>query len=791
MGYWLVAVVALLVGEYYSNVEGFSLNNQLRLLLFSVLLYPCYVISTAVYDLDPRDRFLSDTQRRNFVDWYFKGPVNTTWVITIFFCWILMPLIIWLASDRFPVLMEIYLSIDIFLVLYFILLLLFHGYYAFWLLRKRDDRGLLRVRYETFIPVLIIAFSFFVGATSDRKTFHISLCLFPIIIFAFLFSLHIWEKKRVRDKRGRIGPIMFTKIIVLFLIGMPLAMFWLMAIVPGIPDGARKWVSTLAVALNVGLYISLFDLWRLTGIVKKRRKIQKDFSIHDLVPGPKSPQNYYNATLVSHAVAIILLPLMFLFGDFGLPFILMAIIHAILAFRIWYKEGNPPDWVIRWKIWRLVYGFGFFILVGLDVFLRRHLKGFVSDAYPSSLSGISASLFVAVLVAFLATPFVQYFTESTGTSKKGSNESRPRSLRQIIKGFFHLPKPSAVFRQAAVLSGMLFILVDFFYEFASSKSWAITSKASLIFWIYAGETILFSAIAFFIEHKDDKSGGRRKNVEKAVSTGILIVGILQTLRIITGLVIFLGVAAVGVVSGFDGLQSTWIGIAVALVAMASFAINDYYDWRKDVINAPHRAVPRGRLTPRQTLCIGLTALIAGTVIGFKVVMGVGLVLFLVGAIGGALYNELVRRLPEWKVAFTAAMCALIVFFDVAAFGLPNRYLLIGVACLVFVGGRELLMDVRDVVGDRAVGMRTLAVRIGDSRVEVLGFSLLLLSLITMGLFCNLAGGGMIRWFLVGIYGATIIGTAGVWFFAQWQKRRWIAIEVLKLSILSGIGVMIL
>jgi 4-hydroxybenzoate polyprenyltransferase len=186
----------------------------------------------------------------------------------------------------------------------------------------------------------------------------------------------------------------------------------------------------------------------------------------------------------------------------------------------------------------------------------------------------------------------------------------------------------------------------------------------------------------------------------------------------------------------------------------------------------------------------LGALIVGIVIGLRVATGSSLVLFLAGAIGGALYNEVVRRLPLWKGVMTAALCGLIVFFDVVAFDLPIRFLWIGCTCVVFVAGRELLMDVKDRGGDAKVGMETIAVRWGDARVAVLGFVLLAVSLLPLTAFVAFGGGGLTQWSVLGAYGVVIGIAFLVWFRAPWVRRRWIAVEVLKAAMLTGIAVMI-
>ena len=778
-GYWLVALAALVAGGYYQS-ESFSWNETLALFLFSVTLFPCYVIYAGVYDKAPQLRFHNPTEtprNESFTSRYLRGVSNNAWIVSAILCWFVLPSSVWALGGRWPELANAFDAIPRSRWLYCLLLLALHTYYAFWVLRRSDDVHMARVRTEVLIPVLIVAFAFFTAATVFDKQFSRVLFGPPIAVFLFFAAIHFVELWRTAKGGPGILGRAFTLPSGALILGIPVLTSALGRLVVPAPV-ARVWAGSLMVALFVGLYLSLFELWRLVGKVNERRD-----QVPALFPNDRTSKNYYDAILVSHAVAVTALPLMFLFGNLGSLFIVFATAHASAALVVWYRSGSPqiryPDgW--QWK--RVAFGFVFFMVLALGVLERQLARGTgVGDWYPTNWSGVSASLFVALLFAFLATPFVQYFTEST------SGATRARNFGTIIRQFFILTSKEAVFRQAAVLCGALFIAANFFYEVARSGGWSISGKASVVFWVYAAGTAMFSVLAFFFERGRGKDGSTAKDIP----VSLILLGALQTLRMTTGGIVLLGVTTVGLAWGAPIALSVQLGLAVALVAMSSFALNDYYDWEKDSINAPHRAVPRGRLTPRRALFIGLATFVTGLIVGMRVIEGLGLLLFLAGAAGGALYNEFVRCFPRLKGVITAALCSLIVLFDMVAFTLPARFAWLSFACLIFVAGRELLMDVRDRGGDAAHGVRTLAVVWGDKRAVSLGFALLGVSFLPMKFFVEGSENSAAAWAIIAVYGATIGVSVGIWFLGPWTRRRWIAIESLKGAMIAAITAMIL
>jgi 4-hydroxybenzoate polyprenyltransferase len=340
---------------------------------------------------------------------------------------------------------------------------------------------------------------------------------------------------------------------------------------------------------------------------------------------------------------------------------------------------------------------------------------------------------------------------------------------------------------------------DLLYEVVQKRAPGTAARASIAFWLYAALTVVLSAIALFAEPEPDAMSSHQEPVTPPLSASsqsgvsrlhrmwLVLIGVLQAVRIVTALIVVAGIISIGIATGAPVWSSVRLAVAVALAAMASFALNDYYDQERDIINAPKRAIPSGKLTESQVLFAALLLFLGAILIGAHGLSGLALLVFLTGCIGGVAYNEFVRRWPAGKGLVTAFFSSLILVFDLLAFRLPMRFFLVSVACFLFVAGRELLMDIRDLEGDRRAGLRTLATYWSEARAAYFGFSVILASLVPLCVFLAIAGGGRGAWLALVFYLAIIGAAAVVW---RHPGGRRVAIEIIKCCFIAGILVMV-
>lgn len=203
-----------------------------------------------------------------------------------------------------------------------------------------------------------------------------------------------------------------------------------------------------------------------------------------------------------------------------------------------------------------------------------------------------------------------------------------------------------------------------------------------------------------------------------------VIGILLIIRAFTSALIALAVFLPLYWAGISAIESLYSSIPFFCAAAGGFAINDYYDLPKDRINKPYRAIPSGKIRPRMALLFGVALIVAASLISLFVYRSrVQLFLYLISIVGVGLYNLAVKYLSLSKTVLTAAISVLPLLYVTTTLLYPSIYLLIPTAGVFFLIGRELLMDVRDINGDRLSRMRTLPMVIGPRTTARIAFFL--------------------------------------------------------------------
>jgi geranylgeranylglycerol-phosphate geranylgeranyltransferase len=182
------------------------------------------------------------------------------------------------------------------------------------------------------------------------------------------------------------------------------------------------------------------------------------------------------------------------------------------------------------------------------------------------------------------------------------------------------------------------------------------------------------------------------------------------------------VGAVLATAHFNSLS--WLNISFGFVTgftfcAAAMVINDYYDRKIDTINEPHRPIPSGLIKPNEAL--GFVVVLC--VVGFVFAFSVSWACFLVAAISlviTATYLTVGKRngLPG---NFLVSACVAIPFIYgsfVSVNTVPLNVWLFASMAFLSNTGREITKGIVDVKGDRALGVKTLAVRFGEKAAAV-------------------------------------------------------------------------
>lgn len=212
----------------------------------------------------------------------------------------------------------------------------------------------------------------------------------------------------------------------------------------------------------------------------------------------------------------------------------------------------------------------------------------------------------------------------------------------------------------------------------------------------------------------------------------------------------------------------WLTVGLAMVAVgfavgSSNVFNDILDLEADRINVPDRPLPSGRVSTRAALAwcssLALVAVLAA------VPLGVAHALTVVAVLGvSAWYSTQLKRILIVGPLVVSALLALaLVFGATVGTSLPPAVWVGAAEIGVFTFGRETLKGVRDVEGDRSVGVATVA-SVWGPRAAVVVFAVCCGIVITVSAMAGSAAHFAVMTLLVGLPG--VIG-AVVW----WDSDR--------------------
>lgn len=182
---------------------------------------------------------------------------------------------------------------------------------------------------------------------------------------------------------------------------------------------------------------------------------------------------------------------------------------------------------------------------------------------------------------------------------------------------------------------------------------------------------------------------------------------------------------------FDWLNILYGFFTGLMLTAASMALNDYYDRAIDAINEPTRPIPSGLVRPSQALAFSFILSLIGFVLSYLIS-----ILCLVVALAAwtimMVYVTVGKRsgLPG-NLLVSACVSIPFIYGSIISIGyVPLNVMLFTLMAFLSNTGREITKGIVDVKGDRAEGVKTVAVRYGE---KIAAFSAAVLYLLSVSL----------------------------------------------------------
>lgn len=557
-------------------------------------------------------------------------------------------------------------------------------YYGLFLWRHPDPHSIPAVRHQlVWAVILSIGISLYYGVSFSTLT-NSWLALIPLF---FIVTLYIVTRKFCTSEISFLVTTLLS-----FFCSIILAVLIKNDLIPFLPLELGEHFFTIQFCIIVSAYLAVFEAWKVTSDVAKIE--QKD-------TGSVIPENlnskahrYSTATLTALMTSVWTLPFFFIFSQYGTVFLIAFGFHSFFSFYVWSRWGRGGNLIARnWGIYKIWVGVIFLIILVLCSFPpfnkqpgSRTLEDFVS------WSGLALPiLFAVTLTGFLLI----------------NAKDRSGSIWEVFNNRVNFTRLLSSLSLIACIAILIIIQPNY------NKDSLIYFKGDLAFIFYAICITLCAVTELVYYLSKPKSN---TNVLNILSVFLVLI------RAITSCLIAFAVFFPALYTGRSFGESSNLSLPFFLSAMGGFALNDYFDAKKDLINKPYRAIPSGRLSSNFVLLFSIIALgFAFLSAKFFSQNNSQFILYIFCILGVISYNLFVKYLSLTKTFLTSIISAIPILFSVLVFDYPKIYLFLPVATSFFILGREWLMDIRDVKGDAAEEVKTIPMIIGANYTAKFGF----------------------------------------------------------------------
>ncbi len=185
--------------------------------------------------------------------------------------------------------------------------------------------------------------------------------------------------------------------------------------------------------------------------------------------------------------------------------------------------------------------------------------------------------------------------------------------------------------------------------------------------------------------------------------------------IMVGVSIIVGAVITGGINILDNLIVLFYSFLTGFTLTgASMAINDYYDRKIDAINEPKRPIPSGRISPESAVIFTLILSVIGLVSSWQISIGAFIIAIFAWAIM-MVYSMWGKKTGFLGNLMVSSCIALPFIYGGLLSGKIWASMSFSLLAFLSNTGREITKGIVDIQGDKAAGIRTIAVTRGATR----------------------------------------------------------------------------
>ncbi len=172
--------------------------------------------------------------------------------------------------------------------------------------------------------------------------------------------------------------------------------------------------------------------------------------------------------------------------------------------------------------------------------------------------------------------------------------------------------------------------------------------------------------------------------------------------------------------------------SVFFISASILVMNDVIDVESDKVNAPHRPIPSGEVTPNEALIFSIVLLFSGIVLSYLISFLSFMIAILLAVIG-YLYNRHFKKSGLFGNILVSFSVGMTFVFGGATVGLPlNKIVLFfGLISALIDLGEEIAADAMDIKGDLLIDSKSIAIKFGKkTALKISGVIFLIVVLLT-------------------------------------------------------------
>ncbi len=194
-----------------------------------------------------------------------------------------------------------------------------------------------------------------------------------------------------------------------------------------------------------------------------------------------------------------------------------------------------------------------------------------------------------------------------------------------------------------------------------------------------------------------------------------LLGYVQLARPLNGIIAFISAWLGGMFASggkfliIIDLNLIYVSIAALIMLSAGNAINDYCDYKIDLINKPNRPLPSGRLKRQNALVFAII------LIGISITLGALINIYalcIAILVSGMLvcYAFWLKRTPIYGNITVSTLTGITFISGGVAIGSIQGTIIPAIFAFLFTGAREIVKDLEDTEGDQEHQVNTLAIQ---------------------------------------------------------------------------------